>query len=109
MYLITCFKVYFSQGLNAADHCWNTLDGTRRFGFGGVQQMILDVHLLLRICEKFVSEKANDSANAICENGLRAYFTIEQDLTGELRLGDWYEERVNAIMEQIADLYVGFE
>ncbi len=71
--------------------------------------MVLDVHLLLRICEKFVSDKANDDANAVCENGLRAYFNTEQDLTGELKLGDWYESRVNSFMLQIAELYVGLD
>jgi hypothetical protein len=63
------------------EKCWTTENGPRRFGFGGVQQMVLDIHLMLRICEKFVSDKANENANLICENGLRAYFTAEPDLT----------------------------
>ena len=71
--------------------------------------MVLDIHLFLRIAEKYVSDPANENANLICETGLRAYFTDQQDLSGELKLGDWYESRVNAIMEQIAELYVGFE
>lgn len=89
--------------------CWVNDNGPRRFGFGGVQQMVLDVHLLLRICEKFVSDKSNEDANEVCENGLRAYFNTDQDLTGELKLGDWYEARVNSFMLQIAELYVGLD
>jgi hypothetical protein len=87
---------------------WVDIDNApKRFGFGGVQNMILDIHLTLRLCDQYISEVATESANKICENGLRAYFASETDLTGELKLGDWYEERVNSIMEQIADLYVG--
>lgn len=89
------------------DHCWKTEEGNRVFGFGGVQQMILDVQLFLRICGKYVSSKATENASIICERGLRAYFAQDSVISGELRLGDWYEERVNAIVEQISDLYVG--
>jgi hypothetical protein len=61
------------------DQCWTTPHGPRHFGLGGVQQMVLDIHLLLRICEKFISDSANEKANLICEKGLKAYFTLEQD------------------------------
>ena len=91
------------------DHCWKTDEGPRIFGFGGVQQMILDIQLFLRICGNYISPKSNERANLICENGLRAYFSQDSDVSGELRLGDWYEERVNAILEQIANLYVGLQ
>ena len=91
------------------DHCWKSDEGPRTFGFGGVQQMILDIQLFLRICGKYISSSANEKANLICENGLRSYFAQDSETGGELRLGDWYDERVNAIVEQIADLYVGLK
>ena len=90
------------------EKCWTRAHAPRRFGFGGVQQMILDIHLWLKICEPFITDKGTELANVICENGLRTYFTAETDVSGELKLGEWYEERVNSIMEQIAELYVGF-
>jgi hypothetical protein len=70
--------------------------------------MVLDIQLFLRICGKYISVTANEKANLVCENGLRAYFSQDSE-TGELRLGSWYEERVNAIVEQIEYLYVGLK
>jgi hypothetical protein len=70
--------------------------------------MVLDIQLFLRICGKYISQTANEKANLICENGLRAYFAQEPDV-GDLRLGSWYEERVNAVVEQIEYLYVGLK
>ena len=71
--------------------------------------MIIDIKLFLRICGNFVSQKSNENASLICENGLRAYFAQESEITGDLRIGDWYEERVHSIVEQIAELYIGLK
>ncbi|KAI8843644.1 hypothetical protein BC829DRAFT_400805 [Chytridium lagenaria] len=80
--------------LNKAD-AWETPKGPRRFGFGGIQQLILDMHYLIRSCESIVSPKSNEIANSICEKALRAYFSQNPDIKGTFE-GEWYDKRVDA-------------
>ncbi|KXS17582.1 hypothetical protein M427DRAFT_54516 [Gonapodya prolifera JEL478] len=65
----------------------------RPIGFGGVQQLVLDVHFFLRVCESYVTERANEMADDVCERGLRIYLQGNKSTT-ELKTGDWYDMRV---------------
>lgn len=66
--------------------CWESDKGQRKFGFGGVQQLVLDIHLLLRIGELFVSEQTNSKANTVCEKALRLYFSQNRDVKFALKV-----------------------
>ncbi|KAI9090940.1 hypothetical protein DFS34DRAFT_636127 [Phlyctochytrium arcticum] len=82
--------------------CWQTNRGPRRLGFQGVQQLILDIHFFLRICEALVSEETNAKANLVCEKGLRMFFSQNKELKAALKTGDWYDKRVDEVMNLIA-------
>ncbi|KAJ3218340.1 exocyst complex component exo84 [Dinochytrium kinnereticum] len=79
---------------------WETPKGPRRFGFGGIQQLILDIHFIIRICEAIVSQKSNEIANGICEKALRAYFSQNPDIKAPLKTGEWYDKRVDAAVRR---------
>ena len=66
--------------------CWESDKGPRKFGFGGVQQLVLDIHLLLRIVEEFVSDQTNIKANTVCEKALRLYFSQNKDMKVPLKV-----------------------
>ncbi|KAJ3338043.1 exocyst complex component exo84 [Gonapodya sp. JEL0774] len=57
----------------------------RAIGFGGVQQLVLDVHFFLRVCETYVTERANEMADDVCERGLRIYLQGKKS-TAQLKL-----------------------
>ncbi|KAI8919725.1 hypothetical protein BC831DRAFT_480271 [Entophlyctis helioformis] len=82
--------------------CWETDKGPRKFGFGGVQTLILDIHFLLRAAEQYITDQANQSANAVCEKALRAYFTQNKDLSVPLKTGEWYDKRVEEAMRKFS-------
>ncbi len=50
--------------------------------------MVLDFQFLLKCMESYVSPKANDTANEICEKALRAYFSQNKDLKAALKVTD---------------------
>lgn len=66
--------------------CWESEKGPRKFGFGGVQQLVLDIHLFLRIAEDYVSEQTNIKANTVCEKALRLYFSQNKDMKVALKV-----------------------
>lgn len=68
------------------DRCWEQEKGTRLFGFGGVQQLVLDIHFFLKIAEKYISENTNSMANLICERALRLYFAQNKDIKAALKV-----------------------
>ncbi|TPX67222.1 hypothetical protein SpCBS45565_g03925 [Spizellomyces sp. 'palustris'] len=82
--------------------CWQNARGPRRLGFQGVQQLILDIHFFLRICEPLVSEETNSNANIVCEKGLRTFFSQNKELKAALKTGDWYDKRVDDVMALIS-------
>ncbi|KAJ3397334.1 hypothetical protein HDV05_002962, partial [Chytridiales sp. JEL 0842] len=67
---------------------WETERGPRRFGFGGVQQLVLDIHFLLQFLDAFITEESNQLANGICEKALRTYFTQNPNVTAALKGGE---------------------
>jgi hypothetical protein len=79
------------------------------FSFGGVQQLILDVHFILRVCESIVTQSTSESSNAICERAMRAYFDGKQDDQGELKAGEWYDERVDVLVGEMGGLFKHFQ
>ncbi|TPX54804.1 hypothetical protein PhCBS80983_g05744 [Powellomyces hirtus] len=89
-----------------APQSWQTPRQTpRRLGFHGVQQLILDIHFFLRICEPLVSDATSDAANQVCEKALRTFFTVQAGgavVKAALKSGDWYDSRVNDVMNMIA-------
>ncbi|KAJ3087237.1 hypothetical protein HK100_008449, partial [Physocladia obscura] len=56
-----------------------------RFGFCGVQQLVLDIHFFLLVAERFVTSTANETANKICERALRFYFTQNSKIRAPLK------------------------
>ncbi|KAI9344811.1 hypothetical protein DFJ73DRAFT_839749 [Zopfochytrium polystomum] len=78
------------------DTSWETERGERRFGFCGVQQLVLDVHFFLRVAGAFVNPVANAKANAVCERALKVYFGQNPGVKEKMKSGDWYEQRVKA-------------
>lgn len=66
--------------------CWESEKGPRKFGFGGVQQLVLDVHLFLRMAVKYVSDGTNIMANGVCEKALRLYFSQNKDMKISLKV-----------------------
>jgi hypothetical protein len=73
---------------------WETPRGPRTFGFGGVQQLVLDIHFVLRVCESYITDKTNDAANDVCEKALRTYFLQKKDGPNRtLKSGEWYDKR----------------
>jgi len=66
--------------------CWESEKGPRKFGFFGVQQLVLDIHLFLRMSEDYISESTNIRANALCEKALRLYFSQNKDMKIALKV-----------------------
>ncbi|KAJ3230788.1 exocyst complex component exo84 [Chytriomyces hyalinus] len=83
----------FAQMLDASS--WETDRGPMRFGFCGVQQLVLDIHFFLHVAEAFVSPYAHDTANRICEKALKTYFTQNAKVRTGLKTGEWYDRRVS--------------
>ncbi|TPX34542.1 hypothetical protein SmJEL517_g02834 [Synchytrium microbalum] len=78
---------------------WETDKGPRRFGFAGVQHLVLDIHFLLQITSSFASELATQRANEVCEHALRAYFGQKDRINSPLKTGDWYDRRADAAVD----------
>ncbi|KAJ3293381.1 exocyst complex component exo84 [Rhizoclosmatium sp. JEL0117] len=79
--------------MNEASH-WENERGPLRFGFCGVQQLVLDIHFCLHVAEPFVNSSANELANKVCERALRTYFTQNTKIRATLKTGEWYDRRV---------------
>ncbi|TPX74556.1 hypothetical protein CcCBS67573_g04173 [Chytriomyces confervae] len=83
----------FVQMMEASS--WETDRGPMRFGFCGVQQLVLDIHFFLHVAESFVSAHAHDTANKICEKALKTFFTQNTKVRTGLKTGEWYDRRVS--------------
>jgi hypothetical protein len=59
---------------------------TRKLGYGGVQQFILDMHFLLGGLDKFITKPINDLANEKCGQALTQYFLQNKDLGAPLKV-----------------------
>ncbi|KAI8803168.1 hypothetical protein BJ742DRAFT_872731 [Cladochytrium replicatum] len=67
--------------------CWVTpAKVPRQFGFGGVQQLVLDVQFFLALAESIISEETNHLANDVCERALRLYFQQNVGLQEALKV-----------------------
>lgn len=80
---------------------WVTPKGPRKFGFGGIQQLMLDMTFILRVFEEQITEESNDLSNTICEKALKSYFTQNPNVTVPLKNGDFYESRTEATMKKL--------
>ena len=58
----------------------------RMFGFGGVQQFILDMQFMLACLDQFVTEECNGLANDMCGAALRQYFAQNKDMSTPLKV-----------------------
>ncbi|KAL2919873.1 exocyst complex component exo84 [Polyrhizophydium stewartii] len=90
----------FFGNISTSPSSWETDKGPRKFGFGGVQTLVLDIHFCLRAAEVYITEPANEAANAVCEKALRTYFSQNKDLSVPLRTGEWYDKRVDEAMRK---------
>ncbi|KAI8907175.1 hypothetical protein EDD86DRAFT_227746 [Gorgonomyces haynaldii] len=84
----------------ATDQCWETPKGQRKFGFGGVQTFVLDMHFLLRICDNYITESTNQLANELCAKAIKVYFLQNKDLGAPLKTGEWYDKRVDETVKK---------
>ncbi|KAG4093566.1 hypothetical protein H8356DRAFT_1428566 [Neocallimastix lanati (nom. inval.)] len=87
------------------------------FTTGGVQQFVLDIHFFLQVCEKFINDSINQLANKLCEYALRSYYLTlasekesnpEANTDIQLKVGDWYAERINKMHDVIEQKYPKF-
>lgn len=53
---------------------WENASGPRQFGYAGVQQLVLDIHFLHKVCDPYISDNVAHAANNLCEKALKAYF-----------------------------------
>jgi hypothetical protein len=84
----------FLQDINTEDN-WIAEQGYDRvFGYSGVQQFILDIHYLSKLCDPFLSESSTKSATDCCSRALKIYFRRFTDPNRILKPGDWYDRRV---------------
>lgn len=51
----------------------------RLFGYSGVQQFVLDIHLFLKICDGYLSPETLKIANDACSRALKIYFKRAKD------------------------------
>ncbi len=63
-----------------------TLGDERKFGFGGVQQFILDMQFSLAVLDQFVTKQCNTAANEKCGKALRLYFLQNKDVALPLKV-----------------------
>jgi hypothetical protein len=69
-----------NQWMPVAEKSWISRHGYDRvFGFCGVQQFILDVHLFLKVCDPYLSDRTTRVANSVCERALKTYFKRAKD------------------------------
>ena len=56
------------------------IDATsKRYGYAGIQQLVLDVQFIMKLCGVFVNDETSDFANDVCESALRGYFAQHKD------------------------------
>jgi hypothetical protein len=63
-----------------------TINGPRKFGFGGVQQFILDMHFILHCFKTEIPAEGNVIANQVCEKALKTYMSSSKDLATPLKV-----------------------
>lgn len=67
---------------------------SKKFGYAGIQQFLLDVQFFLSCLDKFIKAEVNDLANDICAAALKDYFLQSQNSNNTLKNGEWYDLRV---------------
>ncbi|KAJ3328132.1 exocyst complex component exo84 [Blyttiomyces sp. JEL0837] len=79
----------------------DSLWSNRRIGFGGVQQLVLDIHFFLKVTATYITNDCNTAANLICERALRLYFAQNPNIKAALKGGEWYERRVEDALRDL--------
>jgi hypothetical protein len=74
----------------------------------GVQQLVLDIHLILKVCDTYVSDVVAHAANGICEKALRNYFARGATQLGQLQSGEWYNTKVAEAIGALGHVYKHF-
>lgn len=80
----------------------------RVFGYSGVQQFILDIHYLSKLCDPYLSETATKLATDSCSRALKIYFKRFTDPSRILKPGDWYDRRVAESLKKTDPLLRAF-
>ncbi|KAI8055897.1 Cullin repeat-like-containing domain protein [Syncephalis plumigaleata] len=88
----------FFRGIGDASF-WEKDKEPRRFGYAGVQQFVLDIHFLLKVCDAYVSDTAASAGNMVCERALRLYFSQNKHSKRTLQTGDWYDAHVTEAIQ----------
>jgi hypothetical protein len=65
---------------------WMTSAGPRKFGFGGVQKFVLDMHFLLFFYRSEITPETNKCANDLCQRALKQYLSQHKDLSTPLQV-----------------------
>lgn len=83
---MTCLLPSGSQRVKL-DSNWITEHGyDKLFGYSGVQQFVLDIHALLKICDAFITPAITKSANEACSRALKIYFKRAKDTSLVLKV-----------------------
>ncbi|ORX93838.1 hypothetical protein K493DRAFT_315777 [Basidiobolus meristosporus CBS 931.73] len=98
----------FFRTMNDAP-CWEGDDHQpRAFGYGGVHQLVLDIHFFLKVTDEFITQSTTKAANAICERALRMYFAQNPASKLPLKTAQWYDERVAHLMKELGSEFSQF-
>jgi hypothetical protein len=79
--------------VNNSSQIWG--EKPKKFGFGGVQMFILDMHFFLRVTDRYIVDESNDLANDVCAKAIKLYFVQNKNLDAPLKQGEWYDFRVD--------------
>jgi len=86
----------------------NDSQGSKMFGFAGVQRLVLDIHFVLKVCEIYVTDECATAANSVCEMALRGYFAQHKDNVEQLQSAEWYSERVDDNVKTLGTVFQKF-
>lgn len=68
-----------------------------------MQQLVLDMNFILKVCEAFISDNASQAANGICEKALKTFFASGKGEGRQLQvllvLGNDYRRRLGMTKE----------
>lgn len=56
------------------------------FGFGGIQQYLLDIRFTVKVCRGFMSDRTDDSFMELCRKGLKAYSKDNKEKAKQIKV-----------------------
>lgn len=99
--LVQSLLAQLFKAMDVSPLAWSTPKGPRKFGVGGIQAFIMDIHFLLCVFEKQITEEIHTLSNSLCERALRQYFGQNKNLNTTLKASEFYNGRVKAVCKQL--------